>query len=220
MRFSVSISMEPSILRCKCFPRLLLISVLCIKENMFYYKRQVKLNAFSSLSLLPPGSCGMWCFPESCSEWSLHARSPKSPAFCTENSWKRLFLQTDYLYFSLQLKLKSSGFKNKRSVWRNQQMNEWWATCAKSETFAALSHPPTSVIRLHIWKARELLFEAVWRGLRVVDSGVEHLRVAGFVLLVVELQDPDGGNDTDEEQEDWRRKPARQPTERKISTLR
>lgn len=31
-----------------------------------------------------------------------------------------------------------------------------------------------------------------------------------MVLLVVELQQPDGGNDTDEKQEYWRRKPARQ----------
>lgn len=40
--------------------------------------------------------------------------------------------------------------------------------------------------------------------------GMEYLRVFGFVLLMVELQEPDGWNDTDEKQKDWRRKPARQ----------
>lgn len=37
-----------------------------------------------------------------------------------------------------------------------------------------------------------------------------YLRVSGFVLLVVQLQDPNGGNDTDEKEEDGRGKPERE----------
>lgn len=47
--------------------------------------------------------------------------------------------------------------------------------------------------------------------LSVFVSGVEYLRDVDFLILVVELQDPDGGNNADEKQKDGRRKPARQP---------
>lgn len=44
-----------------------------------------------------------------------------------------------------------------------------------------------------------------WRG------GAYLYEVAVVALTVVELQEPDGGNDTDEKQKDRRRKPGKQP---------
>lgn len=45
--------------------------------------------------------------------------------------------------------------------------------------------------------------------LNIVVSDFNYLAVLLSVLLVVELQDPDGGNDTDEKQKNCGRKPAK-----------
>lgn len=120
-------------------------------ENMTCCKRHAKLN---KLPLLPSGSPGTYGFPGSCSGSPIWANFPRSPACCTENSWKRLF-----------------------ELW----MRQLW------------SHPAQQHLS-SFWRWWELRFN--------------YLRVTLFVL---ELQDPDGGNDTDEEQKDRRRKPARPP---------
>lgn len=86
-------------------------------------------------------------------------------------------------------------------------------TCSKELEFLQPFHPPTSVIGYVFGKHENACFRQLLKLLRIYVFGIEYLTgFVVFVLPVVELQEPDGGNDTDEKQQDRRRKPGKQPT--------
>lgn len=82
-----------------------------------------------------------------------------------------------------------------KTVEKTLQLNELhkvllFFSCANIHTHQHLS------IDCMFGKQREMFFQADARRECFSGFGTEYLRVAGFVLLVVEFQDPDGGNDT------------------------